>query len=464
MREMRQLSGERFEGAVRRLAAYEGSVTVAWASVPSAAGQPQVAAVTVRPSSGSEPLDLDYGRLSLCRKDTSATTAARWLETGRPPTRSKLPYFQAPKPEYGTADWIPSGQVYGMLALLLSATFYFSHSLGTREELQKARLDDPLFGPNLPYFPTAHDGLLEVLCGLTRDQGRRDIFEQIIVQLPYGNAYLQRLEYLEDAGLLVHIGSVPRRQPDAYAIEIRWKSQPSELAVRRAKRTVLVASHQIAFDEVKAPPAWLEAALLDPAGDLIDSKELPKNDREHASYAGTSDPLAVSEAIDHLAVAWQQLFRKPLLRLDATTGGQLTTPVIDRSTFSEHLSALASLYKAMTIDDDLVSGIATEDEDKSHTLQRLRFALGARVTDEGDRSTVDEAVRMLQRTNRLRVAMQHPNAEPPLSDAFANLGIDYPVDWTVAWSVIQEQVVAAARQVRQVLAAITSTESPSQSS
>ncbi len=460
---MRQLSGEHFAEAVGRLAAYEGWVTVAWASVPSAAGVPQVAAVSVRPSAGGELLTLAYGRLTLCRKDTSAATAARWLETGRPPTRSKLPYFQAPKAESGMADWIPSGQGYGMLAMLPSATYYFSQSLGTREELQKARLDDPLFGPNLPYFPTAHDGLLEVICGVTRDQGRRDIFEQIIVQLPYGNAFLHRLEYLEDTGLSVHIGSVSRRQPDSYCVEIRWKSQPTELAVRRAKRPLLPGSHEIVFDEVKAPPAWLEAALLDPAGDLIDSKDLPRHDRDPVSYVGTSDPLAVGEAIDHLAVAWQQIFRKPLLRLDATTGGQLAKPVVDRSTFSEHLSALASLYKAMTIDDDFLVGIASEDEDKSHTLQRLRFALKGRVTDEADRSTVDGAVRMLQRTNRLRVAMQHPNAEPPLSEAFANLGLDYPIDWTVAWSVIQERVVVAARQVRQVLAALTSGETRSPS-
>jgi hypothetical protein len=160
-------------------------------------------------------------------------------------------------------------------------------------------------------------------------------------------------------------------------------------------------------------------------------------------------PLAVPEALDHLALAWEVTFGRPLFRQRSiVTDAGLA--VVECGTIAELeslLSKLADVFNAMVIEDDLLPSGGAPIE-KSHSLARLLAAVKKEAPPE-KHADIDGAVGMLQAINAVRIAYQHQERRVGLIDAFRKLRLEWPSESPgQAWDGIRARTIEAVGTIR----------------
>lgn len=434
--------------ALSRLAAWPGQVALCWAAVRSSpAGPWEILGITVRGQVEVPHQFFEYAELGLWSETVAGRSVAGWLAEGSPLTAGTRPLEAIPENQ-GQAWWLTSGATYGMTGPIERPSYYFAANLqGAADRINLAKLSEPAFGPHQPYYPSREHALLEVLYGVTPDQGRRDSFNQVVIHLPYPGAYIEGADYVDDEGYVVRIGeSAPSTAP-GHEVQAVWKLHRAERGYQRGAVRVAGPGH-ITF-KIGAEPIYFAASLQDAAGQLIDTIDVEKR-----GYPEQLSPLpteALSESFDFLAAVWRERTGHRLLQLRRVSpAAHLALPVVTRSDFQSRVSDIANVMQAIAVDDSLVDSHLVKGMGKDATLGRLRVAL-TKLLDTASAEEAAAAIRVLQDVIRLRAALQHAGADTDLPTALRRLGIEYPTEWATAWETVRHRVVSALRELRQAL-------------
>ena len=159
--------------------------------------------------------------------------------------------------------------------------------------------------------------------------------------------------------------------------------------------------------------------------------------------------LGVAEALDHLALAWEVAFGRPLFRTRSiVVDAALAVVECGRmSDLKSLLSQLADVLNAIVIEDDLLPGGGAPIQ-KSHSLARLLAALKKEVPAEAHLD-MDRAVVMLQAIVAVRTGYQHQERRGDLADAFGKLRLHWPPDSPQqTWDGIRARTIEAAAIIR----------------
>lgn len=446
------LAPEAWPGPLDRLSAYRKSVALAWAVVHRS-GQPDaVLAITVRGDVDRPRVRYDYDRLSIGTESLSGPEMAERLRSQCLTGGTEALTFDPPRDQGGSAYWSTSGLTYGMAAVPSCPYFYYASSIAPQEVVQEAALSSPLYASGQPYFPEAQDALLEILYGLTQDQGRRDIHNQLVVQLPYDDAYLEALQYVPGEGTVVRVGEGSAGSSIGHELHLLSKLHLSDRHVTRIQR-ILTGETTLAFP-MPAEPARLSAALVGTDGKLVDSLDAPGRYPQSDTGLPPLPPGALLEAFDYLGSVWQNVFHQRLFLVrHLAEVGELLSPVTDRDSFKSRMSDLADVMKSMHIPDDLVDSATASGTAKDSSVARLRSALRklGRQIESPDLDAALAALDILKGVNDVRRALQHSGSDLRLDETLARLAIDYPPDWTQAWERVQRLVLQATTDVRRGL-------------
>jgi hypothetical protein len=329
-----------------------------------------------------------------------------------------------------------------------SPSYYYAIDIGTKDLMHRARLSDPAFGAGQPYYPTAHEALLEVLYGQTRDQGRRDTVHQIAIHLPYTSAYLVGVDYVDGHGAVVTVAEGVEGGAAGHELQAVWKLHTSDRQLQRGTKR-LISPGVVTFD-VGAQPAYLSASLQDGYGLLVDQADwyAPAGDFDHAT------PLpswALPEAFDFLASVWHHVTSKDLFEVHRISpAGGLTQPVASRSDFVSRLTDFADMVKAIRVHDSLLEPATAKRVEADKSIERLKLYAEAKLGPP-ELDSARSALEVLRGINRLRIALQHSDAKPDLPTAMARLRINYPPDWSQAWEVVRHRAVGALGDLRRAL-------------
>jgi hypothetical protein len=435
--------------ALSRLERWAGDVAVCWAEAPDRDGAWRVLGITVRGGILVADLEYRYAHLRLRSRMQPARDTARMLREGRVLRAMGDREFREIPPTEGTAYWLTSGTVFGMIAPLPNPSYYFSVGLSTADLVSQAELGEPAFGSGQPYYPSGQDALLEVLYGVTRDQGWRDMFNQVVIHLPYFDAFIHDVRYVEGEGIVVSIGEVITGTAAGHELQVLWKISLSERSFQRdAKQLKAAGDVTFAFD---VDPAFFSAALQDSPGLLIDVAE----HRRPVDAAAPDQPLppeALPEAFDFVASAWLNLTRNHLLDVHrVSSAAELSVPVATRSDFSSRLSAFGDVLKAIRVDDSLIDPAPAKGLAPDSSIGRLKLAV-QKLLESLELDSATNALSVLQDIVSVRNAVQHPRGTNDLPTALAKLGIDHPPpSWGYAWEVVRHRAVAALRELRRAL-------------
>jgi hypothetical protein len=437
------MTSERWDTALWRVETHPRPLALAWAASCETPSIDRVFAVCVREADMAEACHYRYLELEIGVSVLPGADAAERLRTG---VMSEIAHFTPPETGTGQAQWVTSGGQYGVTAPVDMPCYYFDAPLSIYFAIPD--LGASLYGGGFPYFPRADDALMELLYGVTRDQGRIDIRSQIVIRLPYLRAGIRSLYYIEGQGIGVEIAE---NQPGGVAdheLHIAWKLDDAD---RRLSREVLQSftSGRLVV-ELEADPAYVSAALLDEHDRLVDSAERYRP----IELAAPSVPLhasALPEALDFLASVWKVSFGERLFILRNTTiAAALAVPCATRSDFESRLSSVDAVLKSMTIPDILLAPSDRDAIEPTHTLKRMRSALTTRMSG-ADLESAFKAVDIFSEVNRLRVALQHPEAKPDLPTALSWFGVGYPPDWPTTWDSVRARLIGASIQLRDAL-------------
>ena len=435
--------------ALSRLERWAGDVALCWAEALDRDGTWQVLGITVRGGTLVGDREYRYETLRLRSRMQPAQDTARMLREGRVLRAMGDREFREIQATDGTAYWLTSGVVFGMVAPLPNPSYYFSVVLSTSDLVSQAQLGEPAFGSGQPYYPSGQDAMLEVLYGVTRDQGWRDMFNQVVIHLPYFDAFIHNVRYVEGEGMVVSVGEVLTGTATGHELQVLWKISLSERSFQRdAQRLKAAGDVTFAFD---VDPAFFSASLQDSYGLLIDVAE-----HRRPVDAGAPDlplpPEAVPEAFDFVASAWLNLTRKHLLDVHrVSSSAELSVPAATRTDFSSRLSAFGDVLKALRVDDSLVDPEAAKGLAKDASIGRLKLAV-QKLLKSPELDSATNALGVLQDIVGVRNAVQHPRGTNDLPTALAKLGIDHPpASWGYALEVVRHRAVAALRELRRAL-------------
>ncbi len=438
--------------ALSRLERWDGDVAVSWAEAPDRSGAWALLGITLRGGTQVSDIDYRFEHLHVRSRMQPARTTAQMLREGRVLRAMGDREFREIQPTEGVAFWLTTGTTYGMTGPLPTPSYYFSIYIADQDLIAQAQLSSPAFGPGQPYYPTGEDALLDVLYGVTRDQGRREIFNQIVIHLPYTDAYIENAVYVDGEGMVVSIGEGMHGSSRDHRLQAIWKIQASDRTYERDAR-VITKPGSLTF-QVDVEPHYFAASLQDPLGLLVDTIE-HRQQTDPERRAAPLSPEALPEAFDFLASVWLNITHQHLFEVRRVSpAAELGAPVTTREDFSSRMSAFGDVLKAIRVDDSLVDLASAKGLAKDASLGRLKLAVQKLLTP----SDVDRAIAaldVLQNLVRVRVALQHHDAKPDLPTSFARLGINHPVEWTVAWELVRQRAATALRDLRQALESVS---------
>ncbi len=448
---VRRLDGDGWAIAIRRLADYPEDVVLTWATVRAPDGW-SLFAVTVRAGERLPERSYAYDRLRIKRQMVAPSQLADLLRRGYVTRIDGDREFRELRDDEGTAYWLTSRVEFGMVGSVDTPAYYFSVDLGPSNLSQHAPIYDPVYGAGQPYYPTGNDALLEMLFGVTRDQGRRDLMNQIVIHLPYRHALIANVGYVDQHGMVVGVEERVTGGVAGHQLQGVWKLHRSDRQLEREVRQ-LDSEGKITFD-IGAEPAYFAVSLEDKGGRLVDAAE--REFRPDPSQELTPLPAyALPEALDFLASVWRNLTGQNLFasqRLSPSAG--LAATATNRQEFAARLSDFADVLKTMHIPDALVDPKDLPGLDKSSSIGRLRSAI-SRIP-RVDVNTIEEPLNVLRDINLMRNALQHAAARPDLPTVMARLRIEYPPIWADAWEVTRHRAVAALADLRRTLQAALS--------
>lgn len=455
----RRLEAEGWATALSRLETWRsGDLAVCWALVRASEDEPwEMLAITVRGGTTVPQRDYEYLNLRLHSRMQRGPDLANGLRAGQLTKPMGYREFREIGLGEGTAEWLTSGSVWGMVGPLQTPSYYFSVQVANQQLESKGRLSEPAYGPGQLWYQSGLDALLEVLYGITRHQSRRDQLNQVVIHLPYEDAYIQSVHYVDGQGVVVSIAEGGQGWASGHELQALWQIHLTETRYQRAAQAITHAG-DVTF-HAGAEPAYFAASLQNEYGLLIDYIECFAQTKGSAEQA----PLprdALPEAFDFLASvwlnvlasAWPNASNKHLLDVRRVSPvARLTAPVANRADFSSRLSDFADVVKAMRIDDSFIDTKVARDLTPDKSLGRLKVAV-KKLLKSPDLDVAIRALDLLQDVIRVRAALQHEEkAEPDLPTALARLGISYPPDWPQAWEVVRHRAVAALRDLRQAL-------------
>jgi hypothetical protein len=404
--------------------------------------------VTVRGGVTVPDKDYQYAHLKLHSRMERGSVIASLLRSGRIQGGAGGREFEEISDDHGTAYWLTSGAPFGMTGPLSTPSYYFSYPIVPHERIGWGQLSEPASGPGQLYYPTAEDALADVLYGMTRHQGRRDIHNQIVIHLPYDDAYIEQVDYVNDKGVVVQIGEGGKGWASGHELQALWSIQFTETSYRRAVQLINHAG-SVTF-HTGAEPAYFAASLQNEAGLLVDYIER----QLQPITSGEQTPLpadALHDALDFLDSVWRNVTGKNLIETHRLgPSARLAAPVTNRSDFESRLSDLADVLKAAKVDDSYIDPKLAKDLTPDKSLGRLKIAL-IKVLSIPEAEVATQAVEVLQNILRVRAALQHVEARPDLPTALASLGITSTADWAQTWQVVRHRAVDALRDLRQAL-------------
>lgn len=431
--------------ALSRLERWAGDIAVCWAEAPDRSGAWKILGVTVRGGSRVGDLEYRYEHLRLRSRQQPAVDTAKMLREGRVLNAMGDREFREIPPTEGQAYWLTSGAIFGMTGPLSTPSYYFSVYISDQDLIAQAQLSSPAFGSGQPYYPSGEDALLDVLYGVTRDQGRREIVNQIVIHLPYTDAFIHNAAYVDGEGMVISVGEAVPGTARGHGLQAIWKIQASERSYQRGART-LNGSGDITFP-LPVEPIYFAASLQDPYGLLVDSLER----RGMPEIQAGESPLpveALPEALDFLASVWRNLTGHHLFEVRRVSpGSELGAPVATRAEFTSRMSAFADVLKAIRVDDSLIDPQASKGLAEDSSLGHLKLAV-QKLLVPPDVDMAIAALGVLQDIVRVRASLQHQHAKPDLPATLAKLGITYPVNWSLGWEVIRHRAVGALRDLR----------------
>jgi hypothetical protein len=446
----RRLDGEGWADALSRLERWRNEdLAVCWALVRASKEEPwTMLGITVRGGTTVPHRDYEYANLKLLSRMRRGPEIAEQLRTG---------YLSAPVGERefrqigaadGTAEWLTSGAIWGMTGPLPTPSYYFAVQIEGQQIISRGRLSEPAYGPGQLYYPSGDDAMLEVLYGTTRHQGRRDLVNQAVIHLPYDDARIESVAYVDGEGVVVRIGEGGKGWASGHELQALWKIQFSETSYRRAGQAITHAGN-VTFG-VGTEPAYFAASLQNEEGLLVDYIE--RNVQPEAANELVPLPSeALNDAFDFLDSVWRNVTNKDLLEVHRVSSvARLTVTVKNRSDFSGRLSDLAEVFKAIKVDDSFIDAKLAKDLTPDKSLGRLKVAV-QKLLKSPDADVATRAVEVLQDIVRVRAAIQHEDAQPDLPTSLARLGIKHPADWPQAWEVVRHRAVDALRDLRQAL-------------
>ena len=434
--------------ALSRLDRWYGDLAVAWAEAPDRAGNWQLLGATIRGGVQAGDIEYRYETLRVRSRMQDPRGIAAMLREGRVLKAMGDREFREVQPTEGQAYWLTSGAVFGMAPPLPTPSYYFSLWIADQDLVSQSQLGQPAYGSGQPYYPTGADALTDVLYGVTRDQRQQYNFNQIVIHLPYTDAYIEGVAYVDGEGMIVSIGQGIHGRANGHRLQALWKIQESELSFRREARILTKAgTATIAMD---TEPHDFNASLEDSLGLLVDTIEY----RKRYDAGGVNAPLplgALPEAFDFLASVWLNVFGEHLFQVRRVSpASELTAPVATREDFSSRMSAFGDVMKGIKVGDSLIDLAAAEGLAKDATLGRMKVALEKRLAAP-ELDTTIQAIGVLQDVVRVRVSLQHQEAKPDLPTSLAKLGIAFPAPWADVWEAIRHRAVTALRDLRNAL-------------
>jgi len=442
---VRTLQGESLDAAVSRVRRYPGRLAMAWVASRQVE-PPELIAVSLRGGVAASDINWAYEGLQIRCEDLDPHDAAARLEAGRVTHAPGPPALQCQ--QGSSAYWYTTGVESKMSAPLDSPSYYFTCQLGGRERVQNFPLSEPLFGPGLPYFPRATDAIFQTLYGVTRDQGRRDIMSELLLELPYKDASIRGLSYDDAGGLAVLIGGTSSDSARGHTLEVAWKLDAADRSLSRT--TVVIDAPGPVVVDTGAPPSYITFGLMDSNGMLVDSADAyAERDREGVD-GKPLPPQALGEALDHLDSVWRNAFGDWLFHhVQLTEASGLSLAVSSRADFESRLSYVADILKSAVVPDPLLDQKSAQSLRADASLGRLRAALAARLAAD-DTDIAMRSLDVLVDANRLRVALQHARADD-LPSAMARLGLGWPGDWGDNWELLRHVLVRSLTNLRQAV-------------
>src|SRR5260370_12458235 len=187
----RRLDGVGWADALSRLDLWRsGDLAVCWALVRAKPDKPwAMIGITVRGGINVPQRDYEYANLKLQSRMMAGPPIASALRSGHLAGLPVEREFRELHADEGIAEWLTSGAIYGMTGPMPTPSYYYSQHLTAQEIVTMGRLSEPVYGPGQLYYPSGNDALWEVLYGMTRHQGRRDLSYHGVIHLPYADAY-----------------------------------------------------------------------------------------------------------------------------------------------------------------------------------------------------------------------------------------------------------------------------------
>lgn len=434
--------------ALSRLERWAGDVAVCWAEAPDRSGAWKILGVTVRGDTRVPDVEYRYEHLQLRSRLQPAADTARMLREGRVLKAMGDREYRDIQATEGQAYWLTSGAVFGMTGPFSTPSYYFSVYVSDQDLVAQAQLSLPVFGSDQPYYPTGEDALLDVLYGATRDQGRHELVNSIVIHLPYTDAFIRNATYIEGEGMVISVGEAVAGTARGHGMQAIWKIQASERSYQREARTLAAAGDVTLPLDVE--PIYFAASLQDQYGLLVDSVERRRR-IEIQSEGFTLPAEAIPEAFDFLASVWRNVTGHHLFEVRRVSPAtELGAQAATRGDFSSRISAFADVLKAIRVDDSLIDTESAKRLAQESSLGRLKLAV-QKLLVSPDLDTATSALSVLQDIVRVRVALQHQHAKPDLPTALASLGINYPVEWDEAWEQIRHRAVEALRDLRSAI-------------
>jgi hypothetical protein len=308
-----------------------------------------------------------------------------------------------------------------------------------------------------PYYPSLEAAVFDILLGRTdiEEPARIAWGNTLNISLAYDTASIGEHAYIPGEGLVVDVRESSPQSLRGHELSLVWRQNPSDTQLFRAIRQPAQGG-RVTFP-LEAPPLkyWLALAH---GGQIIDEVSGSARVVEGGNPPNLP-PTALPEAFDFLDSAWRNLFGVPLLHNPAPSDcADLTQEVANQADCSMRLSHFATLLKACDVHDELVPvpGTPLSQDATALRIQRaLQVKLKLKRSDP-DWLSITSAIDTLLRVNQLRTAFQHHARERGKRDiptALNRLDIDYPPDWSYAWSRISGRVVLALADLRRVIRA-----------
>jgi hypothetical protein len=208
----------------------------------------------------------------------------------------------------------------------------------------------------------------------------------------------------------------------------------------------IVSPRSELWESIELSPAVRRFAGVGSVDDYLDRLSAFLGPRQRDTAGQFHSPFTLPAAADYLDVVWQLRFRERLITPPGVErSARLATDVSTADEVDSCLSALAELLKGMHVPS--TPGVG------GHPLQRLGPFLRDVLPAEAH-ARVERAVTILDAARTIRAGAQHSGARSRSVDAYALLGLRYPVsEWAAAWQQIQVACAEAFDSIRDELQA-----------